>query len=145
MPVTNGFTVGRDISLDLYTSRGPLPLPPTVTSFHAKPVYKTINSHVLGGQNLTAQLPSGWEFTIEIDRSDDSIDAYFAQAEADYYAGIAVPPGTITETITEADGSVSQYRYTKVSLKFDDAGNKQGDNKVTQSFSGSASQRIKVL
>jgi hypothetical protein len=145
MPVTNGFTVGRDVLVDVYTASGPLRLPATTTGFDAKPQYKSINSHGLDGVNRYAELPSGWSGTIQMDRSDDTIDAFFAQAEADYYAGIAVQPATITETISEADGSTSQYRYTGVVFRFDDSGNKRGDDKVAQSFSWSASKRLKVL
>ena len=145
MPASNGFTVGRDVSLDLYTSRGPLPLPPTVTSFDSKQATKSIDSVGLDGTNRFAELPAGWDGSIGIDRSDDTIDAFFAQMEDDYYAGVVVPLGTITETIEESNGSISQYRYTGVVFKFDNAGNKSGDNKVAQTLSWKASRRLKVL
>ncbi|MDE2468743.1 MAG: hypothetical protein KGL35_08370 [Bradyrhizobium sp.] len=145
MPVSNGFTVGRDVYIDITTATGPLRLPITTTGFDAKQSTKKIESHGLDGVNRFAELPAGWSGTIDMDRSDSSLDDYFAQAEADYYAGKIVPPATITETITEANGTVSQYRYIGVVFAFSDAGKKKGDDKVSQSISWSASKRLKVL
>ncbi len=145
MPATNGFTVGRDVVIDLTLSTGPLRLPTTTTGFEAKQETKEINSHGLDGVNRFAELPAGWKGTVEMDRSDSSMDDYFAQAEADYYAGKLTSPATITETISEADGSVSQYRYTGVVFKFTEPGKKRGDDKVAQTIGWSASKRIKVL
>lgn len=145
MPVTNGFTVGRDVYVDLTLSTGPLRLPATTTGFDAMQETKEVTSHGLDGVNRFAELPAGWKGTIDMDRSDSTIDDYFAQAEADYYLGKIVQPATITETISEANGSVSQYRYIGVVFKFKEAGKKKGDDKVAQSIAWSASKRLKVL
>lgn len=145
MPATNGFTVGRDVLIDITLSTGPLRLPSTTTGFDAKQETKEINSHGLDGVNRFAELPAGWKGTVEMDRSDSTIDDYFAQLEADYYAGKLTSPATITETISEANGTVSQYRYIGVVFKFAEAGKKRGDDKVMQSIAFSASKRVKVL
>ncbi|MFD2271412.1 hypothetical protein ACFS07_10430 [Undibacterium arcticum] len=41
-------------------------------------------------------------------------------------------PVTITETIQEVSGSISQYRYLQVLLTLEDAGNYKGDDSVHQ-------------
>jgi hypothetical protein len=145
MPATNGFTVGRDVFIDLTLSTGPLRLPTTTTGFDAKQETKELTSHGLDGVNRFAELPAGWKGSVEMDRSDSVIDDYFAQMEADYYAGKITNPATITETISEANGSVSQYRYIGVVFKFQEAGKKRGDDKVAQTIGWSASKRLKVL
>ena len=140
----NNFSLGKDVVLDVITPQGPLRLPSTVTGFESKPIYNRIKSKPLNGINLEAAVPEGWEGTITLDRKDNAVDAFFAAQEAGYYAGQNVLTASITETISEADGSVSQYRYTNVSLRFDEAGNKQGDNKIEQRIGFFASQRVRA-
>src|SRR6185312_6111726 len=90
------------------------------------------------------EIPDGWDGTFSYEKQDDQIDAYFAQLEAAYYAGQNIATSMITETITNADQSISQYRYTGVQFKFDDAGTWKGDQAVSQRISWCASRRIKV-
>lgn len=66
------------------------------------------------------------------------------QLEANYYAGINEQPATITETITEVNGQVTQYRYLNVLFKLDDAGSKAGDQTVKQKLSFVAARRTKI-
>lgn len=140
----NDFSVGKDVVLDVITASGPLSLPVTTTGFEAKPLYNRIKSVALDGRNREAAIPTGWEGTITLDRRDSAIDDFFAAQEAGYYAGQNVLTGTITETITEASGAISQFQYVGVSLRFDEAGNKTGDNKIEQKVGFFASQRLKV-
>jgi hypothetical protein len=143
MPYGN-FSLGKDVVLDVITPTGVLQLPATVTGFEAKPVYKRVKSEPLNGINLEVPVPAGWEGTITLDRQNNAIDAFFAQQEAGYYAGVNVLTATITETISEASGAISQYRYTNVALRFDEAGKKTGDNKIEQTIGFFASQRLQV-
>jgi len=71
-------------------------------------------------------------------------DDFWAKWEDNYYNGIDQPRGTITETITEASGTLSVYRYEGVSFHLTDAGNKQGEKTVNQTLSWTASRRKKV-
>ena len=73
------------------------------------------------------------------------LDRYIAQQEATYYAGGNELPSSIDETITEPDGSISQYRYTGVMIQLTDAGDKAGDKTINQSLSFAASRRLEVL
>lgn len=140
----NNFSIGKDVVLDVITPNGVLNLPVTTTGFEAKPLYNHIKSIGLDGLNREASIPSGWQGSINLDRQNNVVDAFFAQQEAGYYAGQNVLTATITETITEADGSVSQYRYVNVSLSFEEAGKKTGDNKIEQTIGFFASQRQQV-
>jgi hypothetical protein len=142
MPV-NSFSVGRDISLDIIGSQGPLRLT-LITGFQSKP--DTTDSKIKGLDGITrhVRFPDGWSGSFSIERQDSTVDDYFAQLEANYYAGLNELPLTITETIAEVNGSVTQYRYLNVLLKLDDAGSWEGDKSVKQKVSFMAARRLKV-
>lgn len=139
----NNFSVGRDVSLDIITSNGPLSFG-LITKFTSK--QDIVDKKVKGIDGITrhVRFPDGWSGTFDIERQDSTLDDYFATQEQQYYDGIAEQGATITETIQEVNGSISQYRYLGVLLKFDDAGDKSGDSTVMQKLSFVASRRIKV-
>ena len=142
MPM-NGFSVGRDVSLSIVTAAGPLRLS-LITGFSAKP--NTAETRVKGLDGITRYLrfPDGWAGSFDVERQDSTVDDYFAQLEANYFAGINEQPATITETITEPSGAVTQYRYIGVLLKLDDAGTYQGDATVKQKLSFVANRKLKL-
>jgi hypothetical protein len=140
----NGFTVGKDISLTIVTPSGTLNLPVTTTSFDSKPSYNKQRTVCLDGVNRGFNAPTGWDLTFQLDRSSSVVDDFFAQQEAGYFAGQDTLTGSISETITEANGATSQYRYTGVILALDDAGKFTGDAKVSQTISAFASRKLKV-
>lgn len=142
MPL-NGYTMGRDVSVDINTSNGPLRLP-TVTKFSANPVIGNVTVRPLNGPKQEMEFPDGWKGSITFERTDSTADDYQAQWEADYFNGVNRPPATITETIQESDGSVSTYRYTSVSLALTKAGDKTGDKTVEQEFTWTSLRRLKA-
>jgi len=142
MPV-NGFSVGRDVTLTIVSPSGPLNFS-LITDFTSKPEQTEKKIKGLDGVTRHARFPDGWTGSFSIERQDSTVDDYFAALEANYYAGLNEQPCTITETITEASGAVSQFRYLNVLLKLDDAGDWSGDNTVKQKISFLASQRQKI-
>ncbi|QAU22594.1 hypothetical protein EO087_00240 [Dyella sp. M7H15-1] len=143
MPANNRNT-GRDITIDLATANGPLPFPPTILSIDAKPKYKTIDSHPINGVPQETNIPVGWEIDIEFERAGPTFDAYAAALEAAYFSGQNLQPGTINETIQEPTGGISQWRYTNVVVRLDDAGSFKGDALVHQKVRAFASNKIQV-
>lgn len=143
MPM-NGFTVGRDVTLNIFGSDGATHSFPTLTGFDKKQATVDIQSKGMDGVIRHLKLPDGWSGTITVDRSGSEVDDYFAQLESSYYGGQNITAAQITETITEANGSTTQYRYTGVMLKLDDAGRSAGENLVSQSISWVASKRLKI-
>jgi len=139
----NGFTVGRDVTVNINTPNGPLTIA-LVTGFNRRPNTNEKNIKGLDGIRRTVYIPDGWDGDFEIERKDSVLDDYFAQLESDYYSGIGTGPSTITETITEPDGQVNQYRYTGVMFRLDDAGNAKGDDTIQMKISWAAERRIKV-
>ena len=117
MPV-NSFSVGRDLTFTLATQYGNLEIA-GVTDYSAKPMFTDLKHKGLDGVVTHGEIPDGWEVSIKLERQDPVLDRFFARLEADYFAGVNVRGGTMVETISEKDGSVSQYRYENVVLKMD--------------------------
>jgi hypothetical protein len=142
MPL-NGYSVGRDISLCIVGTNGPLQLN-QITGFQSKP--DTTDKKVKGLDGVTRHLrfPDGWSGTFDIERQDSTLDDYWAQVEVGYYAGVNEQPVSITQTIREVSGAISQYRYMGVLLTPDDAGSWKGDDSVKQKLKFVAERRIKV-
>lgn len=143
MPV-NGFNVGSDVAIDINTARGTLRAS-IRTGFSAKQITKDVESEGADGVNRYATLPAGWEGSLDFDRANGVLDDYFAAREADYFGGLVSDTITITQTVTNPDGSINQYRFVGVCLKFDDSGESGGQKTIRQKVSWKASRRIKVL
>ncbi|WP_042298956.1 hypothetical protein [Paraburkholderia kururiensis] len=139
----NNFSVGRDISLDIVTGSGPLQIN-LITGFQSNQESTEVKVKGLDGVTRFVRFFDGWKGKFEVERQDATLDQYFSQLEQNFYSGIGESAVTITETISEASGSVSQYRYLGVLLKFDDAGDWKGDATVKQVVSFVASRRIQI-
>lgn len=142
MPV-NGFSVGRDISLDIVGPSGPIRFS-LITGFQSKQDITEQKVKGLDGITRHVRFPDGWSGSFDIERQDSTIDDYFSQLEDNYYAGLNETPLTITETITEVNGATTQYRYMNVLLKLDDAGHWEGDKTVKLKVSFVAARRTKA-
>jgi hypothetical protein len=87
----------------------------------------------------------GWSGSFTLQRTNNVMDNYIALQEASYYLGTDQIPMTITETITEPDGSTNQYQYTNVVVALEDAGNWSGTEIVRQRVSFMASRKIELV
>jgi len=142
MPISN-YSVGRDYTLVIQTSNGTLQ-PNKITEFKSKQDVTDVRVKRLDGITDHVRFFDGWSGGFSIERQDATLDNYFAQLEAGYYAGINEQAAQIYETIQEANGAVSQFRYDGVLMTLDDAGTRAGDATIKQSISFVASRRIKV-
>lgn len=138
------FSLGRDLSLDIVDPDVGLLRFPIRTGFDPKPLYHEIDSTALDAIHRHEDIPAGWQGTLELDRKDNSVDAYFARQEANFYAGLRQARLTITETINEQDGSVSQYRYEGVKIKLEDAGGWRGNDKRVMRIGFNAERKINL-
>lgn len=143
MPM-NGFNVGRDISVQIVGYDGTIKSFALLTGFDSKQNTNKVSIKAMDGIVRFLEIPDGWDGTFEYERQDDTIDSYFANLEAGYYGGQNIQSATITETITQPDGSNVQYRFTGVMFKLDDAGSWKGDQSVKLKLSWCASRRLKV-
>lgn len=143
MAGNNQFNVGRDSQLTIMGSAGPMTFN-IITDFDSKPQYKKVQSEGLDGVTRFRNLPAGHTGTFKLDRADSMATDYFAQQEANFFSGLAPDNVTITQTVTEANGAVSQYQWIGVTLALEDAGNWKGLDKVSQTINFSASRMVKV-
>jgi hypothetical protein len=139
----NGYVVGRDVTLDITTQAGIL-RPSIRTNFGAKQETAAIQVKRADGVVDFLELPGGWSGSFDYERQDSTLDDFFASLEDTYYSGGNLGAVQITETIQEAAGNVTQYRYDGVVLKYDDAGPREGDKTIKQKISFKASRRRKV-
>lgn len=142
----NTFNIGRDGSqITIFdTVAGQITFNGQV-GFDSRPRTKQLESQSINGVTTFRNVPNGHEGTFEFDRQDSSIEGYFAILEMNFYAGLPPPIVTITQTINELDGSVTQFQYTGGTLKLDDAGQWRGLDKVSPKVSWSASKKIPLV
>lgn len=139
----NSFNIGRDGSqITIFDSiAGQVTFNGTI-SFDSRARTKKLESENITGTTVFRNVPNGHEGTFEFDRQDSSVEAYFAQAEANFYAQLPPPVAVITQTINELDGSVTQFQYIGVQLDLTDAGSWKGLDKVNPKVGWVASKKI---
>jgi hypothetical protein len=137
-----GYTIGRDVSVVVTLPNGTnLPLG-KVTSFTSKPETTKTKIKGLDGVNDTLRFWEGGSLDIKVVRRNATLDNYFAGLEAAYWAGQSEDYCTVQETISEPDGSVSQFRYERVIFDYD-PGMFEADKEVAQTLSGTYAKKIK--
>ena len=140
-----GYNVGSDTTLTLI-SNGVILSCSILTEFEARQKTTELNSKALDGINRFRHVEEGWDGTLGWDRSDSTLDDYFAAKEQGRYTGINPPAVSIVETTADANtGLPSKYRYVGVTMKLDTIGRRGGDTKVDMRVSWSCSRREKVI
>ncbi len=140
----NSFSVGKDISVTVVANGATLSIAGK-TAAEFKPMYSERVSHGLDGIVRFMPIPAGWEGTIEFDRKDSGVETFFATVESGYYSGAGISAGTVTQTITNPDGSISSFLYSGAMFTLREAGNWKGDDKVTMRIDMKASTRTALL
>jgi hypothetical protein len=141
MPIS-GLSIGRDVTWKINTAQGPIVFSQDhITSFESAPDAELKKYLGVSGIITPAVFHVGHSIKMDIVRVGDTLDRYWAVAEAAYFAGIDLPGGMIYETIQEPNGTVSQFVYTNIQLKVDTFGEKTGNNWISIKFSGYAARR----
>lgn len=147
MPANTTFgvlNIGKDVVLDVIGPSGQTIAINITTSFTAKQDAKMLDSKGLDGINRVAAIPDTWSGDFTVDRSGTGVDDLFAAIEAQYFNTGVLNNYRITQTIQEAGGAISQYRFDGVALSLADAGDWKGDAFVKQKISWKASKRLKL-
>lgn len=142
MPV-NDYSVGRDISITVMTSSGPLTIN-KITGFSSHQLTTKQKVKRMDGITDPLRFFDGWAGSFDVERQDSIVEDYFVQLEQNYYSGIQEQPVTILETIEETNGNISQYRYERAILSLDNAGDWRGDSSVKIKISFEASRKKQV-
>lgn len=143
MPI-NGLSVGKDITI-VWTDNNETKRFGTITRWNAKPVTKDDKIVAVDGTITHLIFHQGWVLEFEVERTDNSVDEYWAQAEENYFKGKEMAPATIFETIQEPGGGMSQYRYEGVIPMVEDMGDRKGDASIKIKMRGLAARRKKVV
>ncbi len=138
------FNVGRDVSLSLVRPGGQLLKPVNMTDFKFRQITVDLKSRPVSGPPLHAYLPDGWEGSMVYDRSDSVLDNYLATLESNFYSSLGLEQLTITETVREVNGSISQYRFDNVAVRLEDGGSWKADSTVAITLGWMASTRTRV-
>jgi hypothetical protein len=139
----NGYTLGRDNTIAVILPDGTTLQMGKIINWTAK--QDVSDQKIKGMDGVTDHLKfyEGWSGSFSIERRGPDLDNYFAKLESNYYAGVDEPPAIMQQTITEPNGQVSQFRFERVILKYDDAGDFSGDKSVHQKVSFLATKRVK--
>jgi len=145
LPIQN-FSLGHDVTVTIYDNNtNSLVSFPAQTGWQANPIYKNLKSSPLNSFPIYAEVPDGWRGSFDFDRTNNTIDVYFANFEAAYWAGGNPLDGSITETIQEDDGTVTQFVYVGVSMRLANSGQWRSGEKVSQRIDWSCSTRQRIL
>lgn len=116
-----------------------------IESFTSKEDAVTDKLIQMDGNVRHPKFHQGWSGSFVLQRNSDFTDAYFAAQESSYYQGIDQIPLTITETIQENNGTVSQFQYSQVVITLDDAGSYSGTEIVKQRVSFMAARKFQLV
>ena len=132
MPVNNQ-SIGKDVSVVIITPTGSLNIPAAaITKFSTAPVTDNETRIGMDGVARFLVVPTSYKGSFDVDRMNSSIEDWWAGMEAAYFAGQNVTSGTITETISNPDGSISQYRYTGVVFDLETLGDREPTKVIKQ-------------
>lgn len=138
-----GYSIGRDSTIVVILPDGSQLRLGKVLSFDAKEVTSDDTIKGLDGVIDRLRFYEGWTGSIKMNRRSRDLDDYFATLEANYWAGQGENAATIQQTITEPDGSISQWRYERVLLKYEEPGEWAADKAVAQALSFVAAKRVR--
>lgn len=137
------FNTGRDVSIDVAGPNGVITLS-LIVDFQSRQMVSKLKSSGLDGVTRFYNVPDGWSGAITIDRANSALDDLITAYEAAYYNGSTRVQGTITETIQEVDGTISQWRYSNCEFECPDAGNWRKDSNVSPKLDFEASRRTRI-
>ncbi len=123
---------GRDIRLDINLPNGGVLTIPEITDVEYKPANHIDSFNLINGKPVHNVIPQGGSGTINLKRVDSTLEDFQAAFEANFYAGSAQLQGVITVTISNGDGSISEYQLQGVVLHIEDFGNWKGETAVSQ-------------
>lgn len=143
MPL-NGLTSGIDHKLTFTDINGVQNFQ-IIENFTSREDATTDKIIAMDGTVRHPKFHQGWSGSFTLERNGPFMDNYIALQEAGYYLGQDQIPITITETITENDGTVSMYQYTQCVVTLEDAGNYSGTEIVKQNVTFMGARKIQLI
>lgn len=115
-----------------------------MTKFDSKQRTMKETSKPLNARPIYAHTPDGWDGTIDYDRVNSSVDAFFSQMEVAYWNNTLTYSGTITLYLKELNGTTTQWLFSGVAMTLSDAGTLESQKKVSQKISFEAADRKQI-
>lgn len=144
MPIsqTSGiFSTGRDcVVVIVHPLYGQVQLD-NVTGFDAKQDVVKLKSRRLDGIKLNADLPDGWNGSLDIDRGTPALDTLFAQIEAAWLDQGVYNNAELYQYVTEVGGSQTVWAFDNVAIALPEAGKWQSDQITKQRLEFTANRR----
>lgn len=142
--MANEFSTGRDASFDIIDPESGVIRFEIKTRVEETPIYDDLASKGLDGITRRDAVPDGHRLVFGVDRKDGRLDTYFANREDRHFRGQKVPNVSVTRSVKERDGSISQFRYTDCTVKLTGGGTWAGNGIATQGLELMAARKIKI-
>lgn len=144
MPV-NGMNVGVDYQLLYYDgSTGALVDLGDVQNVKIIALKHDIKSMPYNTDPRYGYVQDGFKIDFSITRTGSAIEDFMVAAAAKFNAGTVQKPGYLQQTVTNPDGSISRYQYTKMVIFLTDHGEISRDKPVTLALEGYASSKVAI-
>lgn len=141
MPVNN-MSVGRDYSFGYYDGNtGTVVDLGDVQNVRVTAQYHDISSRPYNGDPRYGYIPDGYAISFTITRTGKELEEFQLAAADRFRSGEVDRPGFLSETVKNADGSVSRYQYDGFVFKLTDLGDISRESVVKMSASGMASSK----
>jgi len=108
------------------------------------PHYTTIQSDPYNAVPRFDYVPNGWSISMTITRTSPALENFMIDLDKKFNAGIALKPGYLNETITNPDGTKSNYQYTKFVFRITEHGDVDRKKAVVMTIMGAASDRVQI-
>jgi hypothetical protein len=140
----DGLTAGIDNKLTFTDANGNLQVT-TIENFKWKYDTSIPKKVQMDGTTRHPKFWQGVSGDFTVFRTNPILEQYFSQAEGAYYLGGDQIPVTITQTITNADGTQNQWQFIDCVLDMTDGGNYSGSDVVTQTVTFMGAQRPQTI
>lgn len=140
----DGLTAGQDITLTFTDANGDIKIV-LIENFTWKYDTNIPKKVTMDGVTRHPKFWQGCSGSFTLFRTNATLEVYFSQGEGAYLLGGDQIPVTITQTITNADGTQNQWQFVDAVLDLSDGGNYSGQDTVTQTVTWMAAQRIQTI
>ena len=140
----DGLSAGVSHTLSFVDSTGNLLFNTALESFSSKPDTSIEKFVQADGQTRHPKFHMGGSGSFIVGRESSYIDDYFITQQNIYLSGGNQVDVTVTETVQEGDGSITQYQYVNCVLTLDDSGTWSGTAIVKQHISFAYSKKTKL-
>ena len=142
---TNGMNTGTDYSLIYYDGNtGALVNLGDVQNVKITALKHDIASKPYNTVPRYAYVGDGFKIDFQITRTGPDLEVFMATAAANFNAGAVQQPGYLQQTITNPDGSITRFQYTKMVIFLTDHGDISRDKPVTLVLEGMASDKVQI-